>query len=770
MTQRLFGLLLLLAAFLATTQQLRARHLIGGEITYEMLGFVNNDTLAGVRTYRFTIRMYRDCINDAESGWFDGDRDNPNINPQRSPIMHVNVYLGDAPWTRLELNLDNYRTRTKDEYVLGNRCLATNDLPCQQVGFYYFDLDLPEASESYTVVYQRCCRNDEIVNLRQPQDQGMTYYAEITPEAQRANNSSPAFTSDPPAVFCILEENVLDLSAVDSDGDSLVYQLCAPLLGGSNQMGFIAPDPDLYRPWSEVGWLRPRYSITDQIGDRSTIRLDPSTGELFIVPNFLGVHVIAYCVEEYRQGVLLSTTKREFQIKVQPCQRIVDAGVRHEDNVSRAVDDGAIFIQACGLGPQLLINESTPIDATTTFDWSIRGNGLNLRGTSRDWLTEAIDRTGIYQGLMILNANSRFSACKDTASFELAVYPEAYAEFDYEERICENEPVNFINNSRTDGDYITNYYWDFADGNDSIADKDPSHLYQTPGIFPVTLTVVDNNNCEAKTTLEVDYRPAPKTLLVQPDRGFGCAPYPKSFINLSTPIDETYTFEWGFGDGGTSDRMNPEHTYEQPGTYDVALSIISPRGCPIDTVFRQLVNVREGPQAGFLTDPEQPTNQQPDMLLTDDSQRSTSQIYYVYDGQGELVMTSPTDGFIVPIDTAASVLQVVAHETGCLDSLRKNFVIEAENTMFLPTAFTPNGDGLNDVFLPVGNFEGITDYQLRIWNKYGQRIYVTSNLARGWDGTYNSTPSPGGGYLWDVRYRDVRGEMQRQKGGVTLLR
>ncbi|MEM6772718.1 MAG: gliding motility-associated C-terminal domain-containing protein, partial [Bacteroidota bacterium] len=252
----------------------------------------------------------------------------------------------------------------------------------------------------------------------------------------------------------------------------------------------------------------------------------------------------------------------------------------------------------------------------------------------------------------------------------------------------------------------------------------------------------------------------------------GCVPFTKPFINLSRPIDDTYIFEWDFGDGNTGDVASPTHVYEQSGVYDVYLGITSPTGCFVDTVFQNLVDVRDAPTAGFDWVPEEPTNLFPDVRIFDQSIGANRRKYELNNRAGDLLFTTLADDFDYTLRDSSTVFvtQFVTHPSGCVDTLIRELRLTLVNTFFMPNAFTPNGDGLNDQLFPAGILIGATDFRLRIWTRWGKLVFLTDNPKEGWDGTFDGAESPGGGYLWDVSFIDVGGEFQEFKGGVVLVR
>ena len=758
---------------------LLADHIVGGEFHYECLGFRDNDPSTGVMRYRITINMYRDCIG--EGALFDGN--DPRQTPQDpSAEGNISIYLGDNYYnpTRV-ITLSNYQPVPIN---LGNPCLVINEPICQEIGKYVFIEELPVSDQTYTFVYQRCCRNESIRNVLNPRQIGATYFIQITPEAQQRCNTSPAFNIDPPIAICINEIFRIDLGATDADGDSLSYSFCDPKLGGGTDPGpgerqqtpsffdDIVPQQESPYPYASVPWVRPTYGTDNQLGVGSTLTVDSITGELSGVPIYPGTHVLGICVEEWTRGpnpVLLSETKREFQLSVSRCGNTVAA-----DLLETEMDEqGRFFIRQCGPGPNTIINESTRISSITSYAWELTGPGGELlTGTSRDFNTN-INEVGVYEGTMLLNRESFANNCKDTAIFLLGVFPDLNADFVNTEVVCDPEPIVFSNQSTTDGGQrIESYAWSFGDDTEQSLLRNPTHQYLIPGTFDARLTITDENGCVNEVVREVDYYPAPRTIILEPQDAFGCQPYTNQFINRSAPIDDTYTFDWRFGDGGGSGDRDPVYTYENTGVYDVYLGITSPLGCFVDTTFRRLVDVRDSPIADFVFDPEEPSNIFPDVTILDRSIDSDAQRYVVSDNTGEAIFASPGPDFTYRLrDTSTlSVTQYVSHPSGCLDTITKDIRLRLRNTFNAPNAFTPNGDGLNDDWRPKGIWEGATQYQLRIWNRWGEMIFLTNDFEAGWDGTYQGSNSPAGGYLWDVTFTNAEGEPEAFKGGLVLIR
>ncbi|MEO0733653.1 MAG: PKD domain-containing protein [Bacteroidota bacterium] len=612
-------------------------HIVGGEFTYRCLGFLNNDPGTNIRVYRVRINMYRDCIG--QGAYFDGLGPGTVQDPELgfSGPGNISIYRGTTLVTpTLGIMLGPV---TDVPINLGNPCLVITEEVCQQIGIYEFEVELPVADEAYTLTYQRCCRNAEITNLVNPANIGSTYFIQITPEAQRRCNDSPVFNIDPPIAICVNAEFQIDLGATERENDSLVYKFCDPVvgggtdgIGGGNQTATtfddVIPSIESPPPYTAAAFQFPQFDVNNQLGQGSILAIDPQTGLLSGTPIFQGIFVLAVCIEEWSRDsvpILLSETKREFQLSVNRCGNQVNA-----DLLETELDDqGRFFIRQCGPGQNTIINESTNVDFIDEYWWTLEGPEGLITGTSRD-LTTNITTVGTYEGRMVLNRNSFAANCIDTADFLLGVFPGSDPDFEFAEPGCDDEPIEFTDLSAPRGsNVITDWTWDFADGTDLVTATDPRHRYSIPGEFPVRLRVTDNNGCSDEIVKPVTYFPSPRTLLVEPDEGFGCVPFTKEFINLSRPIDDSYIFDWDFGDGGTADVASPSHVYQSSGVYDVYLGITSPTGCFVDTTFRNLVDVRDAPAADFELTPEEVTNLFPDFRVLDRSQGGNRRRYLI---------------------------------------------------------------------------------------------------------------------------------------------
>jgi gliding motility-associated-like protein len=755
MKQKILGII----ACMMLTMVGEARHIIGGEMTYECLGEQN-----GSVRYRFKMLVYRDC-----SANFGADLDNPapiavyecGINRSCGSFTQLNAFRSFTTPVR------NVRRVSPPNFP----CLILPPNVCVEEGTYQFELTLPISNESYHIIYQRCCRNETISNISAPGDAGATYAVEITPAAQRLCNNSPTFNQFPPTVICIDQPLDFNHSATDVDGDSLVYFFCPPLLGGGrlgtpenpgNQRACngVTPTPPCAPPHGTVQFIAPVYSFQSPLAGAPQEAINPVTGIITGTPNKLGQYVVGVCVSEYRNEQLLGTIQRDFQFNIANCSPTVVADIE-KDSI---INGKQFLLTSCGNNTINFINQSFQRQFVNNFFWQFNINGQAQTFTTWD-ATVTFPDTGRYVGALILNPNTE---CGDTANIFVNIFPQIEADFEFEYDTCVAGPVRFTDLSQSGAGNITNWEWNFGDQRNSRM-RNPTHRYNEANNFPVTLTATDINRCKDNITKNIPYFPIPPLLIVSPSDFTGCIPAGIFFDNLSSPVDENYDVQWEFGDGGASTEISPTHLYERVGLYSVSLEITSPFGCKIDTIFRDLINVLPSPVADFTFSPSTLSNLDPTATFTDQSQNAVRWQWQM----GEFAMLSERNPTFTFPDTGLQAIRlIVTHPSGCQDSITKFLDVVPEVRYFLPNAFTPNSDNINDLFRGTGILVGATDFIFTIWNRWGEKVFETEDPEEGWNGRKFNTgrESPPGIYVCIVQFTGPRGERYEFQTFATLIR
>lgn len=279
---------ILLFLFLFSSFQLSASHIIGGSLTYEYLG--NND-------YLIKLEVLRDCYNGNPNAWFD--------DPASIGVFDVDNLLVDS----MLLDLDYTINDTITSYPENNICIYGPDI-CIHRTFYEDTISLPESEYGYQLAYQRCCRSAIIANLISPLEVGMTFHTSIDTEYE---NNSPEWNKDVPFGIYVGVPFVYDGSASDVDGDSIVYSLITPNTGADEVNS--RPIPPNNPPY-EFAVFEDGFSTENMLGGDYPLTIDALTGEMTAIPAFSGFFQMAYQAQEYREGVLISTIRREFTFAV----------------------------------------------------------------------------------------------------------------------------------------------------------------------------------------------------------------------------------------------------------------------------------------------------------------------------------------------------------------------------------------------------------------------------------------------------------------------
>ncbi len=274
----------------------RATHLVGDDFTYRYLG--DTSFYGSIRhIYEITFNLYEDCMG-GEPGAIYGD--NPAF---------FGVYNGTSLYSADSVSFSS--SVSMPVYCMGPCGTGLAPLCVLKKTFTKVYL-LPSSSTGYTIVYQRCCKNNALINVMDPGGSGSTYFIKIPPTSLAATNNSAVFSDYPPLEIARDYSFAFDHSATDADGDSLSYELCNAFNGATTD---IKPFPPLPPPYAPIDYMPP-LSYSNPMTCSVDLAIDPVTGLLTGTPNTLGHYLISICCNEWRGGVIINTVRREFEFTV----------------------------------------------------------------------------------------------------------------------------------------------------------------------------------------------------------------------------------------------------------------------------------------------------------------------------------------------------------------------------------------------------------------------------------------------------------------------
>jgi gliding motility-associated-like protein len=290
----------------------------------------------------------------------------------------------------------------------------------------------------------------------------------------------------------------------------------------------------------------------------------------------------------------------------------------------------------------------------------------------------------------------------------------------------------------------------------------PSASDSTQQFVDLVLTTTGDLYCAAaKDTMRISFV---NPLAAAFTTGAACTGSPTNFTDASTTTGAPIIgWNWSLGNGTTAAGQQASAAYTTAGQYTVTLTVFAQNGCSAST--SQTVQVMASPTAGFSISGDAYTDEP--VVITDESSGGSSWQYDFGDGSGSLLQ-QPNHTYTDPGQYI--IMQTVSNAAGCraqdsiLVSIKLNKVVPPK----LPDAFSPNGDGVNDIFYVRGGpFETL---HLRIYNGWGELIFETTDPTFGWDGTYKGKPEINGVYVYSVVATSVDGQEHDRSGKVTLIR
>ena len=424
--------------------------------------------------------------------------------------------------------------------------------------------------------------------------------------------------------------------------------------------------------------------------------------------------------------------------------------------------------QGCSPVDGQLINQS---EGAASFIWNFNDGSApsNEINPSHVFVNNTNEDQTFQVELIALSAYG----CTDTIAVGLEVYPMPEAEFSVTPAIqtYPNTTVGINNSSLASSSAIQ--YWSFGDGDEVVTDQPIFHTFDSWGTYNITL-MVDNGVCADAHTEQINIlSPNPVASFV--GGGSGCAPLMVAFENNS---NHGAGYVWNFDDEHMTSEESPVHVYTRPGIYDVSLTVIGYEGQEEEVIHYGAVEVFPSATAAFVNSPTEviiPDQPVEFVNLSDDD--AIEFLWNFGDGQ----VSTESDPIHFYTEPGIYDVTLTANNAfNCPTSYTLEHAVEATTGGFMefPTAFTPiNGGGTggsydpaaldNDVFHP--HHTGIVEYELIIFNKWGELIFRSTDVYVGWDGYYEGVLARQDVYAWKATAQFSNGHRVTKAGDVTLI-
>jgi gliding motility-associated-like protein len=303
----------------------------------------------------------------------------------------------------------------------------------------------------------------------------------------------------------------------------------------------------------------------------------------------------------------------------------------------------------------------------------------------------------------------------------------------------------------------------FTIENDTFRTSSTIYSFSDTGAYTIKFTVIDFGCRDSSYETVTVYPETEAYFNYSPFEG--CAPLTVNFKDSSSSYRPLYYY-WKFGDGNIDSIANPTNTYQNSGRYDVMLIATADSFCtmPDSFLIPNAVYVHKDPTSAFTASTYSSSMFDPEITFYSNSGDTVSSSFIIE----RQTFVGDTISYVFPDTGWYDIHHIVITPIGCLDTSVQSIYIEPEYKFFSPNAFSPNNDGINDVFLQKGY--AILSYELRIFTRWGEQIFLGKDPSSGWDGRSGDIPAKEDIYIWRTKVIDVFGKEWKYKGSVTLIK
>ena len=699
-------------------------------------------------------------------------------------------------------------------------CAELRKLKTSEVKFsaeVFLDPAVYNHPQGYYIIWERCCRSNDIDNIRNPEATGMVFTLDfpslVSTNAQPFRNSSPDFTTPNGDYICVNKPFTFDMAANDVDGDELRYSLVAPLAGYTSNAPFQALGTgQSYSSYPEVRWL-PGFSASTAISGPRPMVINPRTGVLSLTANRVGLFVFAVLVEEYRAGVRIGSVRREFQLPVVECTKTTPPLPVISTDINNRL--GGQTIEICTATPLRL---AVPLNDNWNYQW--QKNGDNIPNATAHFIN--IDQIGDYNAVVSFAKTCANDTVSGVVRVVLGKSPPAKLTPTDTLRFCEGDSAQLT------ATLSSRYQYQWFLDNVEIKNQTSNVIrVRQAGAYEV-LVRETGVTCPARDTVKTFLNPKPnpkfsfgtpvicptdsvRLQVLEPVAGDGVEWYFNNVVLISSK-NQIFARQPGVYQGTVRNAQNcvarsEKLTITNLPAPKILIDSIPPL-CVNDSLPRKLT----ASPAGGVFVVKSLTNGN---FLAPVAGVGVHKLSYIARnaagcsgiGQREItvkaapILTLPTRISVLKGDTVAikadidqassrfvwspplflnsvSVLRPLATPTtsttykltatalnGCVAVASVRVIVFEK--IFIPEIFTPNSDGSNDTF-EIKNLKNYPNCETFVYNRWGEVIFQNKGNTTAWDGTYRGEKVPAGAYIYFVRTNGAE-ESVVYRGNILVL-
>jgi len=422
------------------------------------------------------------------------------------------------------------------------------------------------------------------------------------------------------------------------------------------------------------------------------------------------------------------------------------------------------FVNACLNEAVIFTNLSQ--GSISSYNWNF-GDASPYNNTEHP--THVYPQAGTYYVWLTVSDQHN---CIDSVRQNVETYPLPVADFTFSD-VCLNFSAVFTDASTLDApDYINQWQWTLGDNSPTAQTQNVAHVYSASGPYSVQLIVNSYFGCSDTITHLVNIHPMPIVDFEADTQG--CTVFCTAFNDLSSVTNGYIAqWQWDFGNNQLAQVHNPiicfTNNQHIPISYSVTLTVVTDKGCTASIYKPDYIMVLPKPIASFTIQPESTSLLEPLIKFHDTSFGAMWWLWNFGDNMGSSTLQNPVYAYQ---DTGHYIITlIVENQYHCFDTATGIVYIEPDWALYIPNAFTPNTDGLNDFFEVKGY--GIIEFEMFIFSRWGQMVFYSNNMSTRWDGRVKDGKSglivPQAVFTYKINFTTVTGRKFTRYGHITVL-